>query len=554
MASASGSGLKHDLLAARSPRGRRAILRGVDLEELQRLLQEAGRARRTRPREAGILARCVLVAARAQGAEDVAARATRIAAQADLILGRARTAVRGYHRAARFERHTNDPGLAAELAQAMVLMGDGDGALRALRHARRSRANALAAPPARARLLASEGNVLLHLERTDEAMSAFEQARALLDEHDAPAFLPLIDANLAIVHARRGDYGEASRQLLRTADGYERAGFRLLAMQVRANLAYLQVWQGHSREAIELLEQLAQSFSKEGDARNRALTILDRAEIDLRIGRYAEAREAARSAVATLDQLGLLVDAARARYFIAASLPTDCSATPEDLRAARTLLAEAKRRFRAAGSFTWEAICLLRIAQLGWDTHQRMRAERQAMRAVAVLEGAGLADRAAHAHLLRARIAYERDRIDEAIGILRKLEADLRKHKQGVSRWTICRMHHQLSLALAVQSQRGQAVKHSLRAARELERERLEVPVDAHLDTLLRERGEVIEHTASMIRWMGGPRAADLLQRLTRLGRHDVLADLMGFTSLHRRTGPDELSRPIDSMHDRIRP
>jgi hypothetical protein len=286
---------------------------------------------RERPQEARRLIRARLRQARRRGDALGVAEALLYRAELDLLAGRLRSAVRGFHsaRTAFAGRSAARRRLAADLGaiQALALLGDGAGVRRVARTVRAAaRGDGLRAALAENAI----GSALAALGEERKAETCFRRALEHLGRRRArPAALARGTArcNLGIRLARRGATAGALRELDGARPIFDRLGIEGWLGLVDHNRAWALGIAGRVAEALPELRAVRDEFERRGDTRGAALARMDEAELLLRLGEMPESARAAGDAVRRLDRAGARPEAAVARLLAARARLADGART-----------------------------------------------------------------------------------------------------------------------------------------------------------------------------------------------------------------------------------
>lgn len=286
---------------------------------------------------------------------------------------------------------------------------------------------------ARAQVLIGLGHVLLHLDRTDEALAAVGAARDLFAEDGDPEDVALCDHNAAVLHHRRGELAESLERHVSAAEGYAAVvGWESSAASCLAHVAELHREVGDLDAACatyrRAVPQLA-ALDEEGEAGRfslgwaRALLADDEAHEAVAVLRQArsmlegDVEAGAACAALTAEALGEagLPDEALAELDRAEAL-WDALGDDEELircglvragllvaagsaAAALDVAEDTRSALRMGGAAADVARCDLVAARALHELDRAEEAARRHRRAIAVLEAAGEAAEAAAARI-----------------------------------------------------------------------------------------------------------------------------------------------------------
>ncbi|MGH2533073.1 MAG: CHAT domain-containing protein [Thermomicrobiales bacterium] len=365
-----------------------------------------------------------------------------------------------------------EPGRAIDAATVIVELADVTGGPRVQARARRARAQTLAyagrfdealaccddairiataaserVEAARARLASLHS--LAHLGRFEEAFAAGEAARVAFLDSAEPELAGRADLNLGAVHAMRDNPREALRHLdraiqalagdplllaqsesnrgnafmslddfraaedafQRAANGFAEGGHPTAAAIAEGNLAYLAARQGLLQPALAHYER-ARRLLEGDEARSHRLRLLaEQADALLALGMPRQAKEEFERVLPDLEQLGLVVEAARAKAGLG-----QAHRRLDEIAEAEETLYQVSTAFSALGHAGERARVDLARAEL-----HALRGERAQAKQLAGGALADLGDRpanAAVAHTVLAAIAMEDGDLDVAAGEL----------------------------------------------------------------------------------------------------------------------------------------
>jgi len=537
---------------AANARARRALLRAAPagVDPVPDLLARGRALRRTAPADARALARAAFVIARLRRDARARVEAARLLGQVALLEGRPRSAKRLLEHASTSADAALRADIAPELATTLSILGRDEDARRTLEDAR-SRLAPRGTAGRRGLLEMAEGNVLERLDRHEDALRSLNLARERLSRLGRHALVSMIDLNRANVLGNLGRYDHADRLYRRSQRFHAGAGQAAAALQVSYNHAYLEYLRGRFHESLARFADVRRQFEGLGDARHVALCDLDSAEILLRLDLPDAAASTASRSIGVFEGLGMVQEAARARFFAAAAARRR-SAFAE----ARTSLEGALAEFRRLSCASWEAVCLQRLAEMDRADGATDRAAARADEAAAKLEALGMAERAGRADVLLAAIELDRGAAaDAAARVTRRLKRLGDLHAP----WLRCEAAVLLARTLEAQGRVRAATGHALRAVALLERHRMAAPPDEYMAAFLRGKAEIYEIAIRLVLRLGGRHAAARAFDLAERSKARALLDLLG-TERSPRPGAratrereaDRLAREIEGLTGRL--
>jgi tetratricopeptide (TPR) repeat protein len=167
-----------------------------------------------------------------------------------------------------------------------------------------------------ARALIKQGSNTLYQGQPEEAVRLLEKGLGMLECTRDTALESSTQLNLIDALARSSEYSRASRLLLQSGlrDAFAAEPLNLLKLRWVEGKIYAGL--GRLARAERAFSEARQGFVQRGQAYDAALVGLDLAAVWLKKGRAAEVLELAEEMHATLDDLGVHVEAARALYFV----------------------------------------------------------------------------------------------------------------------------------------------------------------------------------------------------------------------------------------------
>lgn len=232
------------------------------------------------------------------------------------LSGRHGEALRYYLRARASLRH--DPLTRARIDRALtdVYMYMGDFA-RARQAARRAmivfERNDAAGDLAQARV--NLGNLYHRQDRHREAEKLYQEASAYFASVGNDLAAARCHYNRANTLVQLFDMPQAERLYRRAISAYDEAGYALDACDARYGLAWLFMLSGKFHVALTELSACELVYRRAGDPRGEALCLLDRAEVYIGLGLYADGLAAAAGAEKKFARLRLRYESAKAALF-----------------------------------------------------------------------------------------------------------------------------------------------------------------------------------------------------------------------------------------------
>ena len=211
----------------------------------------------------------------------------------------------------------------------------------------------------RARGLVQRAAILQQLGRLEEALTDYRAALPALRRSQDLVWVQRALLNRGVLHAFRHAYGPASRDLHEAEQLCERLGLTLPAAFVQENLVLVHRRLGDVPTALAHLDAAERLYRSLGAPLGSLL--VERSELLLSVGLFAEAREAAEQAVVAFRRAGRHLSTPEARLLLARTAVLDgepALAVREARRAVRELARQGRQEWVA------QAQCALLLARL----------------------------------------------------------------------------------------------------------------------------------------------------------------------------------------------
>jgi hypothetical protein len=166
------------------------------------------------------------------------------------------------------------------------------------------------------RALINKGTSTHYQGSPREAVDIFEEGLRLIDPKCDPQLIYIGQQALLHALADCGEYNRASRLLLQSGLREAFAAEPLNLLKLRWVEGKIYAGLGRTGRAENAFSEARQGFVQRGQAYDAALVGLDLSAVWLKKGRAAEVLKLAEEMHATLDDLGVHVEAARALYFV----------------------------------------------------------------------------------------------------------------------------------------------------------------------------------------------------------------------------------------------
>lgn len=487
------------------------------------LVSRANAAMRSEPRVAAQFARLAGVVALAVG--DLSGRLTalRTLAQASLLGGRFRVALKVLHAATALAR-TGDAAQ-AERAQLEVLRVQPLLHLERYEEARACAERSLvlferladATGQMRARMALAD--LAFRLDKPKEALAQYAAVDRLMPDGFPPRFRAALAANRGNALEARCRFRAADRHFERARELFLDAGCEHTVAQVDYNLAYARALRGEYDEALRRYARTEATFQRLGDERHLALLDLDRAEIHVNLNMAAEAERHAAAAEARFAGLGMRKEAALAAQFAGRA-----ATLRGELEGAGTALARAADAFAALGLDERRVSCLVQLGLLAQRQDAREEAARLADEAEALLPVDTAPLLWASLGLLRARLDLDAGEPTRALHRTDTVRTALRRLHAP---WLEIEAHWLAGRAYAARNDLEEGLLAFRRALEALERYRGGVPPDEYMSAFLDGRIELYAEAVALYLRAGRPQEAfEVAER----GKARALVDLLAGT------------------------
>ncbi|MEU9087362.1 BTAD domain-containing putative transcriptional regulator [Streptomyces sp. NPDC048357] len=155
-----------------------------------------------------------------------------------------------------------------------------------------------------AMLLAGLGQLRYSQDRYGEALTYFEQARALVEKTDDPRGLAVVLAGTGSVHREQGRFAAARAALSRAAEGFRVSGDDAGLGYASRLAASVDLEQGRHEQALTTLEEAHSAYRRLGSRRGVALTLRTTGLVHRALGDHPAAERLFEQALGMLQDLG----------------------------------------------------------------------------------------------------------------------------------------------------------------------------------------------------------------------------------------------------------
>ncbi|MGA2809944.1 MAG: CHAT domain-containing tetratricopeptide repeat protein [Candidatus Acidiferrum sp.] len=377
----------------------------VSKEVVKQLAELVVEKIRVDTREALALADGALAIARVSRRKEDLALALRAKANALYASGNNRAAVAHHQRACKLYESLKIWKEAARTLsssiQPLILLGEYDQAFQASQRAR-----AIFTEQGETRRIASlennVGNIFHRQDRFAEALAHYERAYKTLSEFEDWERVAITLHNMAMCLISLNDFARSLDCYQKSRELCERYGMPLLRDQADYNIAYLYYFRGEYSRAIEMLFATRRACEASGDAYHLALCHLDLSEIYLELNLSEEAREMAHEGFVRFEKLGMGYEAAK-------TLANEAMAYGQQGKTVQALerFSKAREMFRREKNLVWPWLLDLYQGLLLFHEGRYFEARRLCAGAAEFFDQTVLSGRAALAHLLLARVAWQ---------------------------------------------------------------------------------------------------------------------------------------------------
>lgn len=349
------------------------------------------------------------------------------------------------------------------------------------------------------RVLVKRAKALRFAGRVEEAIKDCESVISDLDGHH-PSIAAIAHRNLGICHGMQGDHQKCVAELEKALQMYEQCGDDYEVACTRHDLSVVHWRLGHLAKADLELERAIEYWRREEKAEGLASALTNAGFRQHCRGRYSQALETLKEALATARKAGYL----RMEAHALASLG-DVYRDLGDLRQALDLYQQALKTARQADEAVMEIYALNVMSEAQRLAGDLDKAWDLARASLAASQTQQLSFQAGLAHLSLGVICYERGEAKEALGWLEKarqrMELSGAKHK-------LARVHFHLAQAHFLLKEFQSARRHLLQLLALID----ELGYDQFIAVEARRARPLIQYAAS--RRLGGDRFARLMEKI----------------------------------------
>jgi CHAT domain-containing protein/predicted negative regulator of RcsB-dependent stress response len=433
---------------------------------------------------------------------DPLAHALGIRARAQTLHYQARyeDAIEWYRAAARIYQSLAQPVEAARIARSMIdpllYLGRYDEALR-LGDEARAVLNAHDEKLLSAQLDVNVGNVYHRLDQYQQALDCYHRARDVFSSLGDQSALAIASLNCANIYSSLDDFRQAQEAYRLTYELCRTQQMHLVAAQARYSLGYLHFLKGEYHQAMRVLHEVSEEFTRLGDARMAALCLLDLAEIYLQLNVLDEAAGLAAQARERFESLGIRYEAAKALTWLGLARlhQARLDEAEESLRAAQT-------EFSQESNEVWLGLLDLYLAELALKRSQADEALSLATEAGELFSRLSLKAKTCSAWLVMARALSLSQGQREAGQLCRQM---LESARGLEAPWLAEQAHELLGDLCLSEGSSQQASEHYSQAIGFIEQIRGNIRVDEFRSTFFQDKLRVYEKLIRLCLQQGGP-------------------------------------------------
>src|SRR5215471_12892586 len=400
---------------------------------------------------------------------------------------------------------------------ALKFLGRYDDAFKGARAARRYAAQA--GPIELAKLETNLGNVYFHLDRYKEALQRYNRAKGLLVDVSDDTVHGIVDFCRSCVFLELDRPDEALELLHEVVKAYDRTGKRLIAAQIRCQIAYLQYLRGNYNSALAGYYEARDLLSEVGSGQDIAFYNLRIAEILLSLNAFDESAASAEKARSAFEELAMPYEAAEALLI---SGLAHMGLQEHDRAEADLLLA--RKHFEICSNRIFVALTDSYLADLALRRGDSRRAAGHSTASRRVFSRFKLMSRCAQSRLHEAAAAYLAGDLTSAS---RNAKAALKLVEGLFAPAVSYKGHHLLGRIHQSRRRPGQALESFRKAIDIVEQVRGGIASDDFKATFLADKIQVYEDAIGLCIEDGSDVSLEEAFRLVELSKSRALADLL---------------------------
>ncbi|MFB3065856.1 MAG: CHAT domain-containing protein [Planctomycetota bacterium] len=541
--------LVDEILAVPGFRGRVRHLSGLkeryEPSLVQAFVERCHKGMRRHPREAAQharLAEIVAVSIRDEGGRVDALRAL---AQASMLHGRFRTALKALNAGATAVRKSGNESQLATLdmlrLQPLVHLGQYDEA-RSTGQRTLMIFDRLGDRSGLLRTHMALADLASRLDRPRDALRHHARAAALIPADGQARVRGAVAANRAVALQACNRFNAAARQFAIARELFEAEGCEHTVAQVDYNSAYAEALRGRYESALRRYAETEETFRRLKDTRHLALIDLERAEIHIHLNMPAEAGALAARAEECFKGLGMEKECAQA-----AELAGRAAQLRWDTGEAERCLLRAEARFGELGLDERKLGCVVQRAAVAARDGRTAQARRLAAEAETLLRRDANPLTSASVGLLQAQLDLQEGDATRALHRADTVRMDCRRVHAP---WIQIEAHRLMAKAHAARDQLDEAILAYRHAIDALERYRGGVPPDEYMAAFLAGRSELY---AEIVGLLVRARHTELAFEFAERAKSRALVDLLAGRSESTQPGARRLtSRRIVHLRERL--
>ena len=198
-----------------------------------------------------------------------------------------------------------------------------------------------------AQVMTNIGNIYHRMDKNRQALSYYDKAKDIFSKQGGVA-TAIVDFNRANIFANMNELQKAKKLYLQAGMFYKKNNMHLAYQQTEYSIAYLYYLDSKYSDALNLFEQVYDSFEKLDDKAASAVTQLDLAELNLELNQYGSTIMLCELIIPIFSARSMSYEEGKGYYFTAiAKLQLG------DIEQAKRLLAKASKIFLKEKNNLW---------------------------------------------------------------------------------------------------------------------------------------------------------------------------------------------------------
>jgi CHAT domain-containing protein len=376
-----------------------------------------------------------------------------------------------------------------------------------------------AGPVQLAQLETHVGNIYYFQDRYKKALEHYDRARSLLAVAGDDTMRALVDFSRSNVLIEMDRPDEALALLESAAAAYDRAGQGLFAAQARYNIAYLEFLRGNYNTALASYYQARDKLTELGSPQLVAWCNLETAEILLALNSFDDASESAAAARARFAELGMPYESAKSALVYALA-----QMGRQKFDEAQDYFEQARSVFHASGNKNFMAQADIYLAELALRRGSPEEALTKARLSMRVFDRQKLTTRSGYCKLLAARAAYETGDRSRAI---RAARSALKTVEGSFAPSITYQCHHLIGCVDRDRRRKQSALDNFRRAVETVEQMRGGIAADEFKVSFLNDKINIYEDAIAACLDEGSGELIEEAFRLVESSKSRSLADLI---------------------------